>query len=323
ERLLFVLDDPPDKQYNIMDPYNLTNSIGMSEFFEENEIQEPFIIKSDKIIYIIDGKVSIKDLVHDNSDDWVKYLRKELKDTNSITTPCEKTIEIIRNRLNNNCNAYITDNNEFPGNYLKWGLELSHKSVMITVLEFNYRKKDWHPDSKKKCLKILPSFYPDEKKFILHCEVLYNDDFITITRIGVIIWTFKLCRIAKTKIIKMHYYWNNCNRSLEDFVLDNNGSFDFEEFKDLFNDWTLGRILPPSKLSENHPAFIASTLSYIAFVVPSAIVDQESTSSHLSSYGRYCHLSKTSFFDILTSNILDHLINFQESFQKSFQKFKN
>ncbi|CAG8815097.1 17253_t:CDS:1, partial [Racocetra persica] len=65
----------------------------------------------------------------------------------------------------------------------------------------------------------------------------------------------------------------------------------------------------------NHPAFIASILSAIGFVVPSNIVIQNSFSSHLSSYGRYCHLSKTSFFDILTSNIRNHWISFQTSFE--------
>ncbi|CAG8712579.1 9614_t:CDS:2, partial [Scutellospora calospora] len=101
ERLLCVLHDPPDKQYNIMDPYNLINPIDMSRFFENNQIREPYVIQSDKIIYTIDGKLSIKELVPDNSDDWIKYLRRELKDTNCITTPSENTIKIIKNRLNN------------------------------------------------------------------------------------------------------------------------------------------------------------------------------------------------------------------------------
>ncbi|CAG8540838.1 320_t:CDS:2, partial [Scutellospora calospora] len=417
ERLLYVLDDPPEnKQYNIMNPYYLKNPIDAIDLFEYNKIQEtylnqgPYLIQSDKIIYIIDGKLSIKNLVPDNSEDWNKYLRRELKDTNSTITPAEKTIEIIKNRLNN-CNEYFTVNREFEGCHLKWGLELNSNSVILTVTDFNHRKKKWNPNNKKNRLEILPSFYPDGKKFILHCEVLYNDDFIMITRIGVIIWTFKPCRITETKTIKMHYYWNNCNSSLEEFVLDNNGSlknFDFEEFKDLFNDWTLGRILPSSsyeticknlnvkfddeqlllyffkdnineefylncygeilmktfislkndkwirslgknciekcipdnhflifkipllsiifdnfnELSENHPAFIASVLSMIAFIVPSTIINPESTSSHLSSYGRYCHLTKTSYLDMITSSLLNRLIRFQKNFQKNFQEFQ-
>ncbi|CAG8760262.1 17039_t:CDS:1, partial [Dentiscutata heterogama] len=76
------------------------------------------------------------------------------------------------------------------------------------------------------------------------------------------------------------------------------------------------------ELSENHPAFISSTLSKIGFVVPSTIVNSKSTASHLSSHGRYYHLSKTSFFDILTSNLWVRWNNFQESFQSSFQNYQ-
>ncbi|CAG8434906.1 7160_t:CDS:2 [Scutellospora calospora] len=407
ERLLFVLDDPPDKQYNIMDPYHLTNAIDASEFFENDQIQEPYVIQSDKIIYMTDGNLSIKDLVPNNSDDWMKYLRKELKDTNSITTPSEKTTKIIKNILNNKYNKYISDNEEFEGHYFKWGLELGSNSVMLTVTDFNHRKKNWNPNNKKNRLEILPSFHKDQKKFIAHCEVLDNDDFIMITRIGVIIWTFKFSKANKTKEIKLHYYWNDCNSRLENFVSDHNGSlkeFDFSDlkFEDRFKNWTSARILPASsyetiyknldikfgneqlfeqflkdnifeefylicygknlmktfisvkddkwirslggscvdkcmqdnnhlifkipllsiifenfvELSENHPAFIASILSTVAFIAPTTKISSESTSSHLSSYGRYCHLSRTSYFDIITSNLFDHFNSFQNNFQK-------
>ncbi|CAG8559130.1 5753_t:CDS:2, partial [Dentiscutata heterogama] len=77
-----------------------------------------------------------------------------------------------------------------------------------------------------------------------------------------------------------------------------------------------------NELSENHPAFISSTLSKIGFVVPSTKVNSKSTSSHLSSYGKYYHLYNTSFLDILTSILWDHWINFQKSFQINFQKFQ-
>ncbi|CAG8506128.1 2650_t:CDS:2 [Scutellospora calospora] len=395
ERLLYVLDDPPDKYYNIVDPYNLTNPKDMSDFFENNQIQEPYVIQSDKIVYMTDGNLSIKDLVPDNSDDWMEYLRKELKDTNSITTLSEKRTKIIKNILNNNYNKYISDNEEFSGHYLKWGLELDRNSVILTVTDFNYRKKNWNPNHKKNRLEILPSFHQDGKKFIAHCEILDNDDFIMITRIGVIIWTFRLSIATKTKSIKMHYYWNDCNGDLEKFVSDHNGrlkEFDFSDLKS--KDLTSERILPNSsyeticrnldiefgekqtlfreflkdnifdefylicygkilmatfislnddkwirtlgnnciekcmqenyhlifkisllsiifdfdnfiELSENHPAFIFSTLSIISFVVPSIDINPKLI-SHLSSYGRYCHLSKTSFINRFTSNICSH-----------------
>ncbi|CAG8774806.1 14046_t:CDS:2, partial [Racocetra persica] len=48
------------KQYNLMDPYNLKNPVDASVLFEKKQIQEPYIIRSDKIsdkiIYTIDGR---------------------------------------------------------------------------------------------------------------------------------------------------------------------------------------------------------------------------------------------------------------------------
>ncbi|CAG8450856.1 13218_t:CDS:2 [Dentiscutata heterogama] len=77
------------------------------------------------------------------------------------------------------------------------------------------------------------------------------------------------------------------------------------------------------ELSENHPAFIASTLSTIGFVVPTTLVDPKSTASHLSSYGRYDHLSKTWYLDILICNIWVRWTSFQKKFDVYFQNFQN
>ncbi|CAG8521399.1 25607_t:CDS:2, partial [Racocetra persica] len=293
---------------------------------------------------------------------------------------------------------YNVDGEAFEGGFLKWGFELDNKSVKLTVIDYNPRKKQWNPDDKKKSLDILPSFYPSGKNFILRCGVLENDDFITVTRIGVFIWTYK------TSEIKMHYYWNYWNYRLEQF------EFEMTKFKKFFDDWTLGRILPASsyetiyrnldvkfgkeeiqlfkkflednivdefyltcygkilmetfielkddqwirslggscidkyiqednhlmskisllsiifenfdELSDNHPAFIASTLAMIGFVVPSNEVITHSTSSHISGYGTYCHLSKTSFIDIFISNLWVLWSSFQKRFQIWFKNFQ-
>ncbi|KAF0541196.1 transient receptor potential cation channel subfamily a member 1-like [Gigaspora margarita] len=400
ERLLFI----SGKQCYLMDPYYLRNPIEASALFGKIETQKPYIIRSDKIIYTIDGNVSIKELADDN---WVKFLRKTLKDTNSITTPTKETVDIITEIITNRSTSdYNVDRKEFEGKYLKWGLELgdkSDKSVLISVIDFNYRTDKWNPD-KKKQLDILPSLKGiDENNFILQCEVLENDDFVTITRIGVIIWTYKLSNI------RMHYYWNDWNGRLEDF------NFEKTKFKDLLENLTSGRILPVSnyetilknlninfwqkekkekkqlfkeflensieeefylacygkalmktfiklkddkwirslghncidrcmqennhviskisllsiifenfkELSENHPAFIASALSLIGFVVPSPTINPKSSSLHLSSYGKSYHLYKTSFFDILSSIFWNRWISFQKSFQNRFQNFQD
>ncbi|RIB11420.1 hypothetical protein C2G38_2203476 [Gigaspora rosea] len=394
ERLLLISGN----HHYLMDPYYLRNPINANVLFEEKQVQEPYIIRSDKIIYTKDGTLSIKKLVRDDSNDWVEYLRKELKDTNSITSPSEETIKTI-----SSTGDYNGGRKESIGKFLKWGLELDDKSVTITVIDYNYRTNEWNPDDKKKQLDILPSLKNiDENNFIVHCEVLENDDFVTITRIGIFIWTYKLSNI------KMHYYWNDWNGRLEDF------KFETTKFKDLFKNLTSGRILPASsyetilknldikflqkekkerkelfkeflddniveefyltcygkflmktliklkddkwirslghgcidkctvfnnhilskisllsiifenfkELSENHPAFIASALSLIGFVAPSPTVNPKSFSSHLSSYGKYYHLSKTSYLDRLNSIFWDRWISFQEYFQNKFQKFR-
>ncbi|RIB06366.1 hypothetical protein C2G38_2253262 [Gigaspora rosea] len=396
ERLLYIGGEQ-DKQYNLMDPYSLTNPIDANDLFEKieenfNQIQEPYIIRSDKIIYFIDGKMSIKKLVPDNSDDWIKCLREELRDDNSITTPSKKTIDIITEIIQKS--NYEPERKEFVGKFLKWKLEPDDNSVLLTVVDYNFRRKKWN--NTKKQLDILPSLKNvNSKDYILHCEILDNDDLITITRIGVIIWTYRLSKI------KMHYYWSDCNDRLDDFV------FEKIKLKILIENLTSGRILPDSsyeticknldikfgdkelfneflddnikedfylicygkfimetlillkdekmirclgvscmdkfvqeknhviskisllgiifekfkELSENHPAFIASILSLIGFVVTSNNV-KNSFSSHISAYGGYYHLSITSFQDILFSNFWNRWISFQEAFQNWFQNFQ-
>ncbi|KAF0541193.1 transient receptor potential cation channel subfamily a member 1-like [Gigaspora margarita] len=381
ERLLYRYDHSSGKKYCLMDSYNLKTPTSANKLFENKQIQEQYIIKSDIIIYTNNRNVLIEKLVPDN---WIEYLRKDLKDTNSITTPSEMTIYHIINIINEKSyDPPYNNNNEFEGKFLKWSLELNDKSVKLIVNKLK--------TSIKKQLDILPSLKGiDENNYIFHCEVLENDDFVTITHIGIFIWTNKL------KGIKMHYYWNDCDDSLENFV------FEKEKLKKLSEKWTSRRILPASsyetilknlhlkfgenelfhefllsniedefyltcygkdlmktlieqkddkwirnlgtgcinkclqentihliskipllsiifenfdELSEDHPAFMASALSLIGFVIPSAFVNPTSTSSHLSKYGRYYHLYKTSFIDLLISILRDRWIIFQESFQ--------
>ncbi|RIB19685.1 hypothetical protein C2G38_1247400 [Gigaspora rosea] len=220
ERLLFI--NTSEKRYNLADPYYLNDPVDASKLFEHKQIQEACIIHSDKIIYTIDGKVLIEKLVHDN---WIEYLRKELKDTNSITTPCKVTIDTITKIIKDS--SYYTYKNEYEGKFLKWSLELNNESVKLIAIHLS--------DSIKKQLEILPSFYLEGEKFILHCEILENDDFITITHIGVIIWTYN-----KISGIKICYYWNDWNDRLENFVSER------KKFEDYLKDLTPGRILPVS-----------------------------------------------------------------------------
>ncbi|KAF0541197.1 transient receptor potential cation channel subfamily a member 1-like [Gigaspora margarita] len=389
ERLLYQYIQKSVKKYSLMDPYNLKYPVNAIKLFEDKPIQEEYIIKSDKIIFTNDGKVFIEQLVH---DDWVTYLRKNLNDTNTITTPSKRTIDNITKIVNSK--TYDPPHrNEFEGKFLKWSLEINDETVKLIANKLK--------TSIKKQLDILPSLKNiNGKNYIVHCEVLENDDFITITRIGVFIWTYN-----KFSGVKMHYYWNDWNNRLEEFVFEKTN---FKE--DFFKNWAPGRILPFSsyetirrnsdiefgegkallfkeflednineelyltcygkdlmktliklkddkrirnlgkscidkcmqdknyliskisllsiifenfnELSENHPAFIASALSLIGLVIPFIIVIPNSTSPHLSKYGRYYHLSKTSYFDILTSILWVRWISLQTRFQNKLQNFQ-
>ncbi|CAG8497090.1 21611_t:CDS:2 [Dentiscutata erythropus] len=357
ERLLFI--NFSSRQYYLKDPYNLGDNFMTDAYdpFENKPIQtsdiiptqKPYIIKSDKIIYTVDGKVIIEELL---PDDWIKYLRLNLKDTKNITILATKTIDTINEILTNDYNDV---GKVIEGRFLRWGIELKEKSVRLSVIDFDFRRKEWNPDNKKIYLDILPTIYNDGKNFILNCGILENDDFVTITRIGVIIWTFKYSEINKSSEIMMHYYWNYWNDRLKYF------EFEKTMFKNLFENWTSKRFLPASsyesflkaniteefyltcygkylmdmfiklkddkwitrlELSENHPAFIASALSSIGFVAASTIINPSSTSLHLSSYGKHYDLSKTSSLNILVSNLWVRWISFQISFQYRLQYFQ-
>ncbi|RIB28350.1 hypothetical protein C2G38_2158112 [Gigaspora rosea] len=142
---LFI--DISKNRYSLLYPYYLTNPINASKLFEKievNQIQEPYKFNLIQIIYAIDGNLSIKKLVHDNSNESVEYLRKDLNDRNSITTPSKKTIEIIK--IINNYNG---GRKESEGKFLKWKLD---KSVILTLIDFNYRTNEWNLDDKKKTI---------------------------------------------------------------------------------------------------------------------------------------------------------------------------
>ncbi|CAG8472256.1 7512_t:CDS:2, partial [Cetraspora pellucida] len=398
ERLVLITRDPTSDTRScfLMDPYILKEKINADKLFEAATTKSPYIIKSDKIIYMNDEMLLIKELV---CEDWINYLRMDLDDRNSITVPARKIHKII-NELNSESNGYIT-NKEFQGLLFRWRLDCKSDSVVLEA-------KNSHHTCK---LDILPTFYNDGRNFILQCDLLENDNLITTTQIGIFVWSVKSIpdKVQKEiKEIRINYYWNNCNLEGWDGHLRN---FNLEKtnIKEFFNYKDIERILPApsyeivcqnldikfgkkndkksklfytfltdniddefyltcygkdlmkvliklnndfwirdlgkrcllgstknqqimifrisllsiifenfSELSENHPTYIASLLTQIAFVLASDIPDLKSTSSHLSSYGTYCHLSRTSLLDICISNISMHWNSFEKLFINPF-----
>ncbi|CAG8749274.1 13385_t:CDS:2, partial [Cetraspora pellucida] len=336
ERLMLITRDPASDKRScfLMDPYILKGKINADKLFEVDTTKSPYIIKSDKIIYMNDEMLLIKELVR---EDWINYLRNDLGDMNSVTAPARKTHKII-NELNSDSNGYIT-NKEFQGILFRWRLDCKSDSV---VLEAKNSQHTWKLD-------ILPTFYNDGCKFVLQCDLLENDNLITTTQIGIFVWSVKPIPNKVQKEIRINYYWNNCNLKGWDGHLRN---FNLEKtnIKEFFNYEYIARILPAPnniddefyltcygkdlmktliklnndfwirdlELSEDHPTYIASLLTQIAFVLASDIPDLKSTSSHLFSYGTYCHLSRTSLLDICISNISMHWNRFENLFINPF-----
>ncbi|RIB00607.1 hypothetical protein C2G38_1146091 [Gigaspora rosea] len=131
ERLLYRYIQRSATKYNLLDPYSLINPINANKLFGNKQIQEIYIIKLDKIIYSKEGGVLIENLVPDN---WIEYLRKTLKDTNSITTPSKNTVDLIT-KITEESSYDPPYSSEFEGKFLKWSLELSDESVNLKFLK--------------------------------------------------------------------------------------------------------------------------------------------------------------------------------------------
>ncbi|CAG8495472.1 4497_t:CDS:2 [Gigaspora margarita] len=196
ERLLVISHEPHDDKstnYELLDPYIDAESIKADKLFDVSsfDFKRPCIVtfsridRIDRIIGLIDEKLSIKKLIRKN---WIKYLRKELKDYNRITIPSGGKIvgSMVKNIINDS--NTLTSNkidNLINGNLVEWTLTCGSGKALLRAKSLNISdERDINLDIWK------------NKQFLMQ---LNNDDLVIITRlhnddliiINVFIWTFK------------------------------------------------------------------------------------------------------------------------------------
>ncbi|CAG8836758.1 7462_t:CDS:2, partial [Racocetra persica] len=161
ERLLIISRNQSDDESttHLMDPFSPRISVPAAKLFETDvEIQEPYIIKFDNVIGIINQEVAIySGLVR---KDWIPYLRKELGDHNRIFVLSDSKFitEMIKEELSGGRNftkaLFATEKGilHYDGSYLKWNLYFTPndkpKSVPKLELEALFYDKDkaeWIP----------------------------------------------------------------------------------------------------------------------------------------------------------------------------------
>ncbi|CAG8834320.1 303_t:CDS:2, partial [Gigaspora margarita] len=218
----------------------------------DNNFENKFIIKDDKIIgFNNDGTLVIKKLIPGN---WISYLRRTLKDSNSIfiSSVRETIIDLIR-RTKEEVTTNIDkskENTEKSKYFVTWTLEYENtlNDRMCIILTAKLKNNETKTDS----IQIVPESYinsgKDVKEYIKEWDCLDNDDLVIVTALGVLIWTFN----TKDKI-ELNYRWDY-EGEIDEKTLDEK-NFDKKNFKERY-------FLPaPSYFSVIHysPAFIQSS----------------------------------------------------------------
>ncbi|CAG8705638.1 18022_t:CDS:2, partial [Dentiscutata erythropus] len=259
-------DEKRTFNYRLMDPYTLTEPVNAGKLFRclKANINPPYIIKSDNIIYAIDDELFIKNLIKENciyylsndlkdsndwkdiwnnysknnskkdlNDDdwkniWINYLRHNLNDNNKISTPPDKK-EIINFII-----EFCSEKKAFQGKKTykdkkistKWTLSCKDVTFTLEVL----------PD-----IPEIPRKIKREQKanmYVRECKVLKNGNLVMISNECVILWTFN-----PLKGISVHYIWSIYESSDKGVTLN-------EYWEKKFKDTLAERFLPPSDFDE-------------------------------------------------------------------------
>ncbi|CAG8780970.1 13519_t:CDS:1, partial [Cetraspora pellucida] len=213
ERLLIISRDrfKDEPTTHLMDPCELKNCVPATKLFDTDvKIRDPYIIKFDNVIGLINGELAIYEgLVR---KDWIHYLRNDLDDHNRVFIFSDSIYikELIQDELSSGEKTF-EQSLEFPsgktqlnydGSFLRWNLYStpSNKPKLGPRLEIeallNYKvdqdKIEWRPVYGVSKRIINPNFPPPEhtRKFkIIKCKCLDNDDLLMLTTLGILIWT--------------------------------------------------------------------------------------------------------------------------------------
>ncbi|CAG8801421.1 8257_t:CDS:2 [Gigaspora margarita] len=213
-------------QYHICDPFALyipeESFVDANKLFRDFEaksgkiFENKYIIKNDKIVgFNQDGNLVIKRLIPDN-DNWIFYLRNELKDFNRIfiSSVSEKIIDLIVKSKKTTEETTTNVYKKYPKKYfVTWTLKYKKMNIFLTA-EFKNDKIE-QSETKSDSIQIVPDLYLNSdmevENFVNICDCLDNDDLVMVAYWGVVIWTFN----TKNYKIELNYSWENENNTLD------------------------------------------------------------------------------------------------------------
>ncbi|KAF0431421.1 hypothetical protein F8M41_005403 [Gigaspora margarita] len=263
-------------QYHICDPFapciSNENYVKANKLFEdldvnfdnnfENKFENKYIIKNDKIVgFNHGGKLVIERLIPDN-DNWISYLRNELKDFNRIfiSSVSEKIIDLIVKSKKMIEKSTTDVYKEYPKKYfVTWTLKYEKMNIFLKA-EF---KNDKIEQTDR--IQIVPELYLNSdmevEKFVDICDCLDNDDLAMVAYWGIVVWTFN----TKNYKIELNYCWENENETwdwkvneiIELFYETGKENFDVKNF-DIKKLKKKSYFLPPSSyinMIRYNPAF--------------------------------------------------------------------
>ncbi|CAG8595527.1 19910_t:CDS:2, partial [Gigaspora margarita] len=262
-RLLIVHHKKNEKekkyQYHLCDPFapyipekrekNYVEANDLFKDFETNSseiFENKYIIKNDKIVgFKHDGNLVIERLIHDD-DNWISYLRNELRDFDRIfiSSVSEKIIDLIRLTIDKSkettdkATAKEETIEEVPTDIDK-SKEKTEKATLVIfkdskyfvtwtlkyeTLNLKYEKKTFNEriiltaeikndETKTDSIQIAPEAYiksgNDIKQYVKEFDCLDNDDLVIVTARSVFIWTFN----TEDYKIELNYRWENGGNS--------------------------------------------------------------------------------------------------------------
>ncbi|CAG8492758.1 17670_t:CDS:2 [Acaulospora morrowiae] len=210
ERIIMVW--PLEDKCEIIDPYSLTNPVDATKLFERTKdavvsrVTRPYVIQSDRIVGWFEGNLYVQPLIREN---WVDYLRNNLKDYGSIGSPygavrIKKMIdEAVGLHKNGKQVVLPIQRTSFHGTLLKWDVVIKENDISLVAHELDVKTKEW-----KKMEKSIFLLFGELRKFkdklIMSCALLENENLAMATMCGIYVWTVK-----SNFGIRLHYFWDN------------------------------------------------------------------------------------------------------------------
>ncbi|CAG8685228.1 18440_t:CDS:2, partial [Acaulospora morrowiae] len=211
---------------NIIDPFEShpqDNLKDAKKLLRGVEINMPYVVQSDKIIGWFKKDLCIRSLIPDN---WIKYLREELRDFKGFgssyeASRVEKMVDEIIKNTTGTINPPFKDKIEpyddgigfqysCKGYLLEWIVRID-ADYDCAYIELAAHKSEIKTEKWKRVEpKRIFSRHREKhygKEFIINCNPLENENLAMITRAGIYIWTVNSKN--ETNRIQLLYFWDN------------------------------------------------------------------------------------------------------------------